>query len=326
MNNVSDAKEAIDAFNFRRFLLCSDDKTAKDLAACGHLDDALRRLVADGLPAKYAIAMATINVAECYGIRDVGALAPRYFADMVLVDDLKDFRVSAVFKRGVLVAEDGKPLFACAERYLPASVLGTVHVRPVKAEDFRIFGHGGKFRAIRIRPYSLYTEEVFVDAPQGELRVKGTDLTKLAVVERHRATGNLGLGLVEGYGLHGGAIGITVSHDSHNLVILGDDDAAMSRVAALLTEAGGGMALVSDAEERVFPLEIAGLMSAADAGEVIRRTGELRERARGMGVKECYEPFMTLAFLSLAVIPELKLTDRGLFNLKKHSFVPLEEV
>ncbi len=325
VNNISDAKDAIDGYNYRRFLLCSDDKNAADLSERGHVDDALRRLVAAGLDAKYAIALATINVAECYGLKDMGALAPRYFADIALVDDLREFNVSAVFHRGILVAEGGKPLFKEGERYLPAEVRGTVKIGTITPESFRIVSRGGKFRAMEVLPHALYTSERFVSLPKGEVNVKGTDLCKLAVVERHFATGNLGLGLVKGFGLHGGAIGISVAHDSHNLVVMGDDDGAMARVVSLLGKAGGGMAVVRGGEEDVFALDIAGLMSSAPAEEVVKRTAELQEKGRAMGVKECYEPFMTMIFLSLAVIPKLKLLDRGLFDLEKWSFVPLEE-
>lgn len=325
VNNLEDAVKVINAYNFRRFLLCSDDKNAGDLFYKGHLDDALRRLVALGLPAKYAIPMATINIAECYGIADTGAIAPRYFADLVIVDDIKDFHVRATFKRGVLVAEEGVPKFGYTERYLPEAVRGTVHVKEVTPASFRIETHGGKLRAMCIRPYGLYTGEELFPAPVGEFSVKGTPYCKLAVVERHFATGNIGLGLVKDYGLKGGAIGISVAHDSHNIVILGDDDAAMARVCHLLEQAGGGMALVDGKGEEAFPLDIAGLMSSAPVEEVVSRTHGIAERARKMGVKACYEPFMTLVFLSLAVIPKLKLLDKGLFDLDKYSFVPLEE-
>ncbi len=325
VNNIADAKDAIDADNYRRFVLCSDDKNAADLSSRGHLDDALRRLVQAGLPAKYAIALATLNVAECYGLKDVGALAPRYFANIALVDDLEHFRVSAVFHRGILMAENGKALFSAQQRYLPAAVRSTVKMKEVTAESFRIVGHGGKFRVMQVQPHGLYTAEKLIPAPVGELCVKGSDLCKLAVVERHFGTGNIGLGLVEGYGFHGGAMGISVAHDSHNLVLLGDDDGAMARCAALLAQAGGGMAVVGEGREEVFPLDIAGLMSSAPAEEVILRTDGLQKLARSMGVKEHYEPFMTMIFLSLAVIPQLKLLDRGLFDLSKWSFVPLEE-
>ena len=325
-NNLKDAAEALDDFNFRRFVLCSDDKNAEELSKKGHIDDAVRRLVALGVPAKYAICCATINVCECYGLKDRGAIAPRYFADVILVDNLKDFNVSAVLKRGTLVAENGKALFDSSQRYLPETIKSTVHIKAVRKEDFKIVGHNGKFHVMEIMPHELYTKELWIPAPCGEFAVMGSDICKLAVIERHFASGNMGLGLVKGFGLRGGAIGISVAHDSHNLVILGDSDEAMARVAYLLKEAGGGMALVDNNGEEVFPLDIAGLMSSESQEEVIRRTAQITTRARKMGVKECYEPFMSLAFLSLAVIPELKLTDKGLFSLSQYKIVPLEEI
>ncbi len=326
-NNLEEAVKAVDGFNFSRFLLCSDDKNASDLLQRGHIDDALRRLVEAGYPAKYAVLAATKNICDCYSLKDRGAVAPHYFADLVLVDNLENFGVLAVFKRGVKVAERGHALFDSGSRYLPSSVTDTVHIRPVKKEDFRIMGHGGRFRALQVMPNGLYTEEVFLPAPKGELILKrdGT-LCKLAVIERHFASGNMGLGLVKDYGLKGGAIGISVAHDSHNLVILGDSDEDMARALELLRKSGGGMALVSNGEERVFPLEIAGLMSQKSAQEVAKATAELSRLGHQMGVRDCYEPFMTLAFLSLAVIPKLKLTDRGLFSLEQYKIVPLEEV
>ena len=322
--SVSEGVAAVDGYNFRSFLLCSDDKHAEDLSR-GHINGALARLVKAGLPARYAIPMATINPATCYHVRDLGAIAPGYFADMVLIDDLVDFSVHCVWKRGVKVAEGGKPLFESASRYLPAAVQNTVHVKDVCPSDFKIVTKGGKIRAIGMTPRSLYTSEVLCDVPQGELCVKGSDLLKLAVVERHFATGRIGLGLVKGFGFKGGAIGITVAHDSHNLIVIGDDDGAMARVVALLKEAGGGMALVSSEREEVFALDIAGLMSSAPAEEVGRRVGEMEGYARGMGAKEGFDPFMSLAFLALPVIPKLKLTDKGLYDCEKGRFVPLEE-
>ncbi len=323
-NSVEAGVKAVTETNFRRFLVCSDDKHAEDLER-GHIGAALARLVKAGLPAKFAIPMSTLNVAECYHVKDVGAIAPHYFADMVLVKDLEEFAVSAVWKRGVLVAEEGKALFDGTKRYLPATVLDTVHVKDVSPKDFAIMAHGGRLRAISMTPQSLCTDEEFTPPLEGEIDIKGTEFLKLAVVERHFATGRIGLGLVKGFGLKGGAIGITVAHDSHNLIVMGDDDRAMANVVGLLRKAGGGMALVSAAEEDVFPLDIAGLMSSAPHEEVVQRTAQLRAKAFGMGVREGFDPFMSLAFLALPVIPRLKLTDRGLFDLGKGCFVPLEE-
>ena len=317
---------AVTPFNFRRFLACSDDKNAYDLANKGHMDDALRRLVARGVPAAEAVCMATLNIAECYHMRGKGAVAPSYDADLVLVDNLTEFNVKAVFKRGVLVAEHGKPLFEEGERYLPDAVKSTVRIRPVTADDFKLNIKSGKALAMTILPHTLVTEGevVSVQTKDGDVVLENTDLLKLAVVERHFATGNIGKALLKGYGFRGGALAVSMAHDSHNLVVLGDDNAAMARAVQLLESIGGGMALVTKEGEDCFPLDIAGLMSSAPCEEVVARTGEISARARKMGVKDCYEPVMTLVFLSLLVIPKLKLSDKGLFDVEKFRFTSLE--
>jgi len=318
--------QAVTPFNFRRFILCSDDKNAQDLQTNGHMDDALRRLVGKGVPAEQAICMATVNTAECYRLWNKGALAPSYDADIVLVEDVSQFAVRAVFKRGVLTAENRKALFPTENRYLLPEIRGTVRVKKPSAQDFAINVPSGKVRAMRVVEHTLVTEcvETPVVCKDGDLDVKGTNLLKLAVVERHFASGNIGLGILKDYGFKGGAMGISVAHDSHNLVVLGDDNEAMVRVVELLNRAGGGMALVGRDGEDCFPLDIAGLMSSASCDEVVARTSKIAQRAREMGVREEYEPFMTLVFLSLAVIPKLKLTDRGLFDVEKFAFTELE--
>ncbi len=236
------------------------------------------------------------------------------------------FAVVAVFKGGVLTAENGKALFDDKQKYFPAAVKNTVHIRSVKADDLKLEIKSGRARAMKVRPYALITDEeiVSVDCKDGDVILEGASLLKIAVVERHFASGNIGLGLVKDFGLKGGALGITVAHDSHNMVILGDNNGDMARIAAALEKAGGGMAIVQNGKEYVFPLDIAGLMSSAPADEVIEKTESLTAIARKMGVKDCYEPFMTPAFLSLAVIPALKLTDRGLFDVTKFEFTTVE--
>lgn len=323
-NNAAICAPLMTAENFRRFLLCSDDKHAADLMERGHMDDALRTLAALGVPPLWAVCAATKNVAECYGLRGHGAVAPGYYADMVAVDDVKEYRVRAVWKQGVLVAENGSARFS-AQPYLPDAVRGTVHAGDVTAESFRIALKGRRARAMYVRPNELVTEEriVTVESRDGDV-ILPDGLCKLAVVERHFASGNLGLALVQDYGFRGGALGISVAHDSHNLVVLGDDNAAMARVVALLKRAGGGMALVGDGVEEVFALDVAGLMSSAPAETVARETAKLAALARRMGVKEGYDPFMTLAFLALPVIPHLKLTDRGLFDVDAFRFTSIE--
>ena len=323
-NNLTAAASCMNEKNYTRFLLCTDDKHAHDLLEAGHLDDAVRRLIQAGVPAYRAIRAATLNVAECYRLKGKGAVAPGYDADLVGVDG--SFRVQAVFHGGRLVAERGKPCFAAGEKYLPAAVRGTVRCRDVAADDFRIRIQGNRARAMYVLPNELVTQArvVALECRDGDVVLDGTDITKLAVVERHFASGRMGRALVAGYGLKGGAIGISVAHDSHNLVVLGDRNAAMARVVALLKEAGGGMALVDGEGEEVFPLDVAGLMSSLPAEKVAAGIGHISARARRMGVKEGYDPFMTLAFLALPVIPHLKLTDRGLFDVDAFAFTSLE--
>lgn len=319
-HNIEENAKAMNAYNYRRFILCSDDRNAYDLKNHGEIDDALRRLVRTGVPAPWAIASATLNTAECYGLQGKGAIAPSYDADITLVEDLKEFRVLGVFKRGVLVSEGDKTLFS-TERYLSNDVKSTVKIKAVTADDFKL-DLAGKVRVMRVKPNGIMSEEEIlkVENKNGDV-VLPQGVCKLAVIERHFASGNMGKCLLSGYGLKDGALGISVAHDSHNLVIVGDDNGAMARVAELLERAGGGMAIVNGKFEKTFPLDIAGLMSSAPHEEVIRKTEEITAHARSMGVEEGIEPFMSLVFLSLAVIPKLRLTDRGLVDVEKFEFV-----
>ncbi|MDE7181973.1 MAG: adenine deaminase [Clostridia bacterium] len=325
--NLGNAKY-VNAKNMRRFILCTDDRHAADLKEKGHLDDALRRLVKDGLDPVVAVTMATLNCAECYGLKWKGGIAPFWFADLVVVDNLKNFNAKYVIKDGKLVAQDGKALFDTSKRYLPKSVLNTVHVKSLTADDFKLKINSSKAKAMTILPGGVVTgcEVVDVNNVNGDVEVKGTDLLKLAVVERHKMTGNICRALFKGYGFKGGAMGITIAHDSHNIILLGDDNAAMAKAANTLKEIGGGMVLVNSQTGEVssLTLDIAGLMSSRDAESLQSDSRALIEKAHAMGVKREYEAFMSLAFLSLAVIPKVKITDKGLFDVEKFSFTDIE--
>ncbi len=325
--NLGNAKH-INQKNMRRFILCTDDRHAADLKEKGHLDDALRRLVADGLDPVNAVICATLNAAECYNLKWRGAIAPFYLADLVAVDNLKNFNAKYVIKSGKLVAENGKPLFDTSKRYLPENVLNTVHLkREMKAEDFVLTLKGKKAKAMTIEPGGVVTgcEIVEVESKNGDVDVKGTDLLKLFVVERHKLTGNIGKALFKGYGFKGGALGITIAHDSHNIIIMGDDNASMAKAANRLKEIGGGMVIVDGEKGEIhsLTLDIAGLMSSRDAESLQADSRALIEKAHSMGVKRDYEAFMSLAFLSLAVIPKLKITDAGLFDVEKFAFTDI---
>ena len=325
--NLGNAKY-ITKENMRRFLLCTDDRHAADLKEKGHLDDALRRLVKDGLDPITAVTCATLNAAECYNLKFRGGIAPFWLADLVVVDDLKSFDAKYVFKNGKLVAANGKPLFDTSKRYLPKNVLNTVHVKDLTPEDFVLTVKFDKAKAMTIEPGGVVTgcEVVDIKRENGDVVVKGTDLLKLAVVERHHMTGNIGKALFKGYGLKGGAMGITIAHDSHNIILMGDDNAAMAKAANKLKEIGGGMVLVNSNTGEVdsLTLDIGGLMSSRDAESLQRDSRALIEKAHAMGVKREYEAFMSLAFLSLAVIPKLKLVDKGLFDVEKFAFTEIE--
>lgn len=324
IRDIAENCRAVNAGNMHRFVMCTDDRHAADLKYKGHIDDALRTVVAAGLDPVWAVTIATLNAAQCYGLRRRGAIAPFWHADLVVADDLKNFNARMVFKDGVLVAEGGRPLFDVSSRLLPPEVMNTVHVRPLSARDFAMSPRGARLRAVTLRPGTILTdcETVEVSLADGDV-VLPDDVLKLAVVERHGKNGNIGRGLLKGYGFRGGAMGITVAHDSHNMILLGDDNAAMAKVANTLADIGGGMALVDSVSGEVcsLPLDIAGLMSSADAESLIGRSSAIYERAYAMGVKRCYSAFMTLAFLSLAVIPSVRLLDTGLFDVNKFAFI-----
>lgn len=322
--NVAENCRAVNAANMRRFLFCTDDRHAADLVANGHLDHALRVAVASGLDPVWAVTIATLNAAECYKLPYKGAIAPAYDADIVVVDNLADFGAELVIKAGKVVAREQKALFA-AQKYLPEAVKNTVKIKPVRPEDFRIALKGKRANAIFVAKGGVVTEKRVVEIASegGDVVLAGTDLLKLAIVERHRRTGNIGKALLQGYGLKNGAIALTISHDSHNIVVLGDNNGDMATAVREIERIGGGMVLVDGGKPYSYPLDIAGLMSSGSAEAFVAESEKLLEHAYAMGVSRDYEAFMTLSFLGLAVIPELKLTDRGLFDVTKFSFIDI---
>ena len=324
-NAAANAK-AVKAETLRRFILCTDDRHACDLKRGGHVDNILRILVKNGVNPLWAVIMGTLNTAECYRLTGYGAVAPSYVADMVCVNDLRDFEAAFVIKNGKLVAKEGKPLFEC-ERYEDGKVLSTVHIRPVAEKDFDLYSESEDVKVIRLLHHNVVTEKIVrkVKLTDGKVDIGGTDLLKLAVVERHKATGNVGLGLIEGYGLKGGALALTVSHDSHNIIVLGDTNESMCAAVKEIERIGGGMTLVKDGKVvDSLPLNIAGLISTLDIDTFEKRLEKLIAKAYAMGVAEDIQPFMSLSFLALVVIPDIKITDRGLFDGRKFAFTRIE--
>lgn len=325
--NLQTNVKAVNAKNVRRFLICTDDRHASDIAQFGHIDDALRTAVAEGLDPIKAVTIATLNAAECYNLKWRGAIAPFYLADIAVVDDLTNFNVTHVFKDGKLVAEGGKPLFGTSERYLPPFVKDTVHIGTVSADDFKINLTGKHAKVITLTGGSIVTGSEVGEIPSlnGDVNIGSVQIAKIAVVERHGKNGNIGLGLLKGYGFYGGAIGLTVAHDSHNMIIVGDDNSSMAKLAHELARIGGGMAIYDRKADEMLsvPLDIGGLMSSDSPENLVSASEKIYARAYIMGVKHDVDAFLSLAFMSLGVIPHLKLLDTGLFDVDKFTFTDI---
>jgi adenine deaminase len=303
----------------RRLCFCTDDRQAADLLEEGSIDDMVRIAIAEGVDPVVAIRMATLNPAEHYGLHDRGAVAPGRRADLVVFSDLTAPRAEKVFYRGALVARDGWPQRAVA------SLPRTVHIDPDRL-DFSVRAAGRRVRAIGAIPDQLVTTALVMDAAVVDghaVADPGRDLLKMAVVERHRGTGDMGLGFVHGLGLREGAIAGTVAHDHHNLVVIGADDVSMRTAALAVAMAGGGLAAATG--ETVLarlPLPLAGLMSDRPIAEVRHGMHVLLDAARSLGTT-LRDPYMAMSFLALEVIPALKLTDLGLVDVERFEIVPL---
>lgn len=321
--NLETLLPLVDAVTVRRCLLVSDDRNAVDLLEEGHVDHLLRRAVALGLPPLWAVQMVTLNPAEHYGLRHLGAVAPGRQADLVVVNNLSEFKCELTFKAGRLVAERGKLLAG-----LPPTppVPRTMHAAPLTRETFSIRGRPGRARAIGIIPNQIETEAPVVEVTVRDgvvLADPERDLAKLAVVERHGGTGRVGLGLVEGLGLRAGALASSVAHDSHNLIAVGMDDGDLLTALSHLVEQGGGLAVAAGGRVRAsLPLPIAGLMSDRPVPETAAALRALERETRELGVSMAH-PFGVLSFLALPVIPKLRLTDRGLVDVEQGKVVPL---
>lgn len=319
----------VTAANSRRCVFCTDDRQPRSILEEGHIDNHLRIAVAEGLDALTAIRMATLNAAECFHLHDRGAIAPGYRADLVLVDNLKDFSVRKVFSAGRLIAEDNVYLFE--ETYeIPKSVSGRMRVADFNADRLSLTLVGSRVRVIDILEGSVVTGsgtvEIRPDSNGFFQSDTVQDIVKLAVVERHHGTGKVGLGLLRGYGLRGGAIATTIAHDSHNIIVCGDNDQDMVAAVEELIKIGGGITMIQDGEAIAsLPLPIAGLMSDLRGGQVEERLQSMHALAREvLHVHQSLDPFMTLSFMALPVIPALKVTDMGLFDVMRFEFVPLE--
>ena len=327
--NLDDLIGIVNDRTLRRVLFCTDDKQVEDLLNRGHINNSIKMAIAHGISPIDAITIATLNASECYNLSDRGAIAPGRIADIVVLDSLESFNILEVYKRGKLVAKDGKGLYEAHTVYDPV-VRDTVHMKDIALDDLTLHLDSNKVRVMRLLPKNVVTEqsirEVSRDDEGNFVYDANSDISKIVVVERHKATGNIGIGLIEGYGVKGGALALSVAHDSHNIIAIGDNDRDILVAINEIKRVGGGMTAVHNGEVYgTLELPIAGLMSDKDVGYILTNTRMLTSYAVDeLHVSRDVEPFMSLSFLSLVVIPRLKINDSGLFDYDTFSFVPIE--
>jgi adenine deaminase len=312
--------------NSRRFFFVTDDRHPKELLEEGHIDSMVRQAVQWGLDPILAIQMATLNAAEYFRLDDLGAIAPGYRADIISFDHLGRFQIKKVFKDGKLVSENGKMLFPLIQKKKGPTLKGSVRVKSLKKDAFLLRSDQSLAKIIQLIPDQIVTKKVMkrvlLKDGVAHPNVK-EDILKIAVVERHKATGNIGIGFVQGFGLKTGAIGSSVAHDSHNIVLVGTNDADMLKAVEIIQAMRGGLVAVLEGKVLAsLPLPIAGLISEASVARVNLQLEALHRASKTLGCK-IPDPFMTLSFLSLPVIPELKITDKGLVDVNQFKFVPL---
>ena len=312
-----------------RAMFCTDDRHPGDLIRTGHLDAIIREAVAYGVDPFIAVKMCTINTATYFGLKDHGAVAPGYYADLVVIDNLTDFTIEKVFIKGKQVAEKGKMLIDNTAP-LPDNqkILHSFHMSEISVGDLAVPEIMHCQRVIGLRRHELLTDEILIQPTlrgrqNGGIDVK-RDILKAAVFERHHNTGHIGVGFITGYGIKEGAIATSVAHDSHNLIVIGTNDKDISVAAETIREHEGGLAVVKDGKIlECLPLPIAGLMSPLSAEEVDRKLRSLKDAAKALGASDDIDAFMTLAFVSLPVIPKLRLNGKGMIDVIKQKTVDI---
>lgn len=331
--NLKDLIQVASISNSRRICFCTDDKHIDDLIREGSIDQAIKISVNSGLKIETAIQMSTLNTAECYQLKNKGAIAPGFIADFIILDELETFKINSVYKNGKCVVRQGQ-LQLDEDRETERFIFeNTVHLpENLSEKSFEIQASNcQKLNVIEIIPNKLETihrqyELKALNMTNDVRSCIEEDLLKVAVIERHHLTGNIGLGMLKGLKLQKGAIATTISHDSHNLIVCGTNDADMLEAAKQLKDIGGGIVVVNEGKVLAqIALEIAGLITARPAHEVVSELSLLHEALEQLSPNLGFNPFLTLSFLTLPVIPSIKLTDKGLFDVTIFDFIPVTE-
>ena len=310
-------------------MLCSDDKHPQEIINKGHINHSVKLAINEGVDPIDAIKMVTINAATCYKLKNKGAIAPGYDADLLIIDNLNDFNIEKVYKRGLLVGENNKPLFNCKyNNSYENSVINTVNIRDIKKEDLEIEVTNDEANVIKVMPHSLETRKVIRKIKTKDNKFvfdKNMDIIKMVVIERHNKSNNMGLALVENFGLKNGAIASTIAHDSHNLIVIGDNDEDIICAIEEVKRCEGGIAISSNKKILAsLQLEIAGLMSSESIEFVSFKLEKMMSISYDdLNINREIDPFMTLSFMALPVIGDLKLTDKGLFDVREFNFIDI---
>jgi adenine deaminase len=314
--NLKSLLPLVSSENSRKFIFVTDDRHLEDIYKEGHIDYLVRTAISMGIEPVRAIQMASINTAEFFGLKNLGAIAPGYVADLLVFDDIKKLKIKKVFKNGELVAQNGEIVDGIIPEY-KAKVRGTVNVKWIEHEDFALKSEGKYARVINVIPGEIVTkmsiEKVNSDGDYVSSDVKN-DILKVAVIERHMASGRIAKGLVKGFNLKKGAIASSVSHDSHNIVVIGTHDGDMYAAAVGVVKMQGGICAALNGQIlEALPFPVAGLMSDRSADFVREKIKRLTEVARYLG-SNLPDPFMAMSFLTLPPIPEIRITDRGIID------------
>ena len=304
--------------NTEGFCFCTDDKHIEDISREGDIDYNVRKAVSMGISPIAAVKMATIQPARCYGLRRTGAVAPGFDADLVVWDSLKDFNAQMVFYNGRRIDD----MLKVSPKPCPEELMDTVHLGELDPEKVKIKNDGKPFPVIRMIPGEILTTREDMVLPGGEYFEPDGEIAKIAVFERHKATGLIGCGAIKGFGIKNGAIASSVSHDSHNIIVIGTNDHDIMTAVRELERTHGGMTIVENGEVfETLELPIMGLISDKSYSYVGKKLKKMTTRAHKMGVPKAMEPFVTLSFMALPVIPEIRCTPRGVYSVSEGRFL-----